>query len=168
LLCLSVAFVVPHAACTPCRLGGAAEQHAEVRHLRVADRALVAGAIVAPVGTPLGQVTSGQGCRVRAADSAAEGSGLQTGQGCRQGCTDLSDKVVDPPANHFNAKASSSFARSMRCVCNAQTGQVTAVQVAVDVRDGAGAVHYGVPSTRLARVRQQSPFWLSDCSFLMC
>ena len=31
-------------------------QHTEVRHLRVADRALVAGAIVAPVGTPLGQV----------------------------------------------------------------------------------------------------------------
>jgi hypothetical protein len=54
---MSTHFVVPGFPLVPCRLGGAADQHAEVRHLRVADRALMAGAIVAPLDAPLGQVT---------------------------------------------------------------------------------------------------------------
>ena len=109
-------------------------QHTEVRHLRVADRALVAGAIVAPVGTPLGQVIRSQRCRVLPVQA-----------------------VDDSPMRLSVGAASVQLCSSpLRCVFHAQTGQVTAVQVSVDVRDGAGAMHYGVPSTRLARVRQQS------------
>ena len=70
-------------------------QHTEVRHLRVADRALVAGAIVAPVGTPLGQVIRSQRCRVLPVQA-----------------------VDDSPMRLSYAKHPSSFARPHCDVCS--------------------------------------------------
>lgn len=43
------------------------------------------------------------------------------------------------------------------CLAGMQTGQVTGVHLVVDVREAAGTVRRGVPSTRLARPHPFAP-----------